>query len=780
MTLKGIVQGVGFRPFVYRLATEHQLVGSVSNHSGGVRLVIQGEAVSIDRFIETLIHRAPPLSRIDALQIEAQELQLFTGFFIVNSQPSGAIGIAMTPDQGMCPACCAELYDASSRFYRYPLTNCSHCGPRYTITQALPYDRANTSMHGFTLCDACRSAYLNPMDRRYHAQPISCPKCGPQLRFLGPRGHELSSGEGVLVAAVDALRLGEIIAVKGMGGFHLACDARQPQAVARLRQMKRRAGKPLAVMVPSVAIAQALVEGEYLEWQALQSQASPIVLMRKRLHILDASESPFLADNVAPNVPYLGVMLAYTPLHHLLLAEFEGGLVMTSANRSGQPIATQADAVLKQFMGAGFAGLVDHNRPILQGCDDSVVHLAAGKIRVLRLARGYAPYHQYHPGVTVPTLAMGAQQKAAIGLALGDQWLVSPFIGDIDDLDTFDRYQSVLENFQRLYRLLPSQRVCDSHPGYVSTQWAARLSDSESDTRLLKVGHHHAHILAVMAEHQLTQPVLGFAFDGTGWGDDQTVWGGEVLLCTVHAYQRVFRLRGFRLLGGEAAIKEPARVVLAMLLECYGLEAIKQMGLAVFQGWSDARFDNLYQMWSRGTHSPYTSSMGRLIDGLACLLGRVDVIDFEGESGLRIEQAALRASYGEPMAFNLESGVIDWQPLLEQALRRLGQDGGEASVIDACCRGLLEAVAKCICTIARRYQTQPVVLGGGVFQNRWLLNEVARQAEGLSQPLFTGEKLPVNDGGIAAGQLWYALHQDHRCDASSDSVSSFAAPHGVI
>lgn len=746
----GIVQGVGFRPFVYRLAQAHQLVGSVSNQACGVCLCVQGQAAALSAFIRELTDNPPPLSRIDALKVTPCEPKPLHEFAIEpSSAGASTYGIALAADQGICADCIADLQNPDSRFYQYPFTNCSHCGPRYSIIKALPYDRANTSMQGFAMCPECLADYQNPLDRRYHAQPISCPNCGPQLSFLNAGGQLQSGAESALVQAAKAIEGGAIIAIKGLGGFHLACDAKQAAAVAELRRLKRRERKPLAVMAANLEQARQLVVGQECEWQALQSQAAPIVLMHKA-----PSCQTWVADNVAPHVACLGVMLPYTPLHQLLLSAVNRPLVMTSANLSGASIASQSEAVLAAFGQTenGFTGVLDHNRPIQNSCDDSLVQLAGGKMRVLRLARGLAPLSRVMASSDTGVLSMGAQQKASLALALGDRWLLSPYLGDIDDFDTFTRYHQALDELLQLYRIKPQLRVCDAHPGYASSQLAEQLSEVDG-CQLLKVQHHHAHILAVMAEHHLSQPVLGFAFDGTGWGDDRSVWGGEVLLCSPNHIRRVGRLRSFRLIGGEAAIKQPARIALALLLELYSLDAIKQMRLKVFQHWDEAHLDNLFQLWTRGCNSPYTSSMGRLIDGLAALAGLVKAIDYEGESGLRMELAALKANSAAEINFVVDdSGVMDWQPLVEFAIDSAPVRQAEF------CQGVLGAIAQLVLSVAQNYPEHPVALGGGVFQNRWLMDQI-HQLWPDDWPIYSGEQLPVNDGGIAAGQLWYALHQ---------------------
>ncbi|SMY38271.1 carbamoyltransferase HypF [Photobacterium andalusiense] len=772
--ITGIVQGVGFRPFVYQLALQYALVGWVINDSEGVKIEAQGNIENLERFITSLEQQAPPLSRIDDITVISLSLWQSSEkpalFSIEKSQHCDSTTVCVSPDQGLCHACKQDIANPASRYYRYPFTNCTHCGPRYSITRALPYDRVTTSMASFALCHDCQQAYENPLDRRYHAQPISCNVCGPWTRFIDYRDDAIVDVELTQQVAINQLaqrlQAGAVVAIKGLGGFHLVCDGTNTDAVAQLRHIKHRQQKPLAVMVADIDTAQQLVTGNVIEWQALDSQARPIVLMHKS-HTIDCGESTInLADNVAPHVPYLGVMLPYTPLHYLLFAALEKNntaaiLVMTSANVSGMPIATEIEQIEQQFSGM-IDSVLDHNRPIVHACDDSVVHYAGEKIRTLRMARGYAPYSHFGHQAETITLALGAQQKSTIALALPKQWVLSPYIGDLNNLDTEQRYQQTVADLQQLYQVTAEQIVCDKHPSYYSTAYAKQLiTATEMPVNRLQVQHHHAHILAVMAEFNLTEPVLGFTFDGTGWGDDDTVWGGEVLLASCQDYQRIGKLRPFRLIGGEQAIKQPARLLFAMLLECYALDDIKAMQLSAFSTWTEAHFNNLHQLWQSGSRSPYTSSIGRLIDAWACLLGLVDKVNYEGQCGLLLEQAAKQNIYHIPLSFQISAaGIIDWQPLFTHVLPLVSDVSDERRQpwINSLAHSMLMAIAKMIATIAKQYPSHAVVLGGGVFQNRVLVDHIYRQFSEHSQPLYCGEKLPSNDGAIAAGQLWYALH----------------------
>lgn len=803
--ISGVVQGVGFRPFVYQLATRHQLFGSVCNDASGVHIDVQGLSERLDRFIAELHHSAPPLSRVDQITVAEQRPHQVDAFTIVHSECENQVSVSVSPDQAMCTDCARELRDPHSRYYHYPFINCTNCGPRFSIIKQLPYDREFTSMAEFELCPDCAKAYHNPLDRRYHAQPVSCDVCGPQVTWHTPEHGQYDQTQTqtktkqrdlAITEAAETIGQGGVIAVKGLGGFHLVCNAQNEVAVQKLRALKHRQRKPLAVMVRDVASAEQLVCGEPLEWQALSSQAAPIVLMKLRD---DAQSKCFaVAPSVAPSMRYLGVMLPYTPLHLLLFDELQKwhitSLVMTSANVSGVPLATEMNQVVEQF-GGQLDGVLNHNREIVNACDDSVVHFAAGAIRTLRMARGYAPYSQACEGIEHSIMAVGAQQKSSIAFAIPGQWMLSPYLGDIDDIDTQQRFIAMTDYFPSLYKTTPQQWCGDRHPGYFSTQFL-----HQQPGHIQTLSHHYAHLLAVMAEHRHTDSVLGFAFDGTGWGDDDTVWGGEVLVADIHGYQRVAHLRPFRLIGREQAIFEPARIVFAMLLEQMSVSEIEALALPLFRTWSHDRFTNLHRLWLAEKHSPYTSSIGRLFDGVAALIELVIKPDFEGESGLVMEQRVQLLDHrcpNDPKAVRVSDEIdkkqyisidkefldhrcpnqdkavhemlsaqwsliwndqkqLDWWPMLACLVRHA--DSVTPQWQNQVSRRLIDELANSIVSLASNYPELTVVLSGGVFQNRQLLNRVTEQLSEQGHQWMTGKVIPVNDGGIAAGQLWYGIH----------------------
>ncbi|NEX89214.1 carbamoyltransferase HypF [Aeromonas rivipollensis] len=769
--MDGIVQGVGFRPFVYGLALRHGLAGYVLNDANGVTISAEGSPEQLATFARELRELAPPLSRIDRFSERALPLchdpdydGAFHGQFRIKaSQQQSAATVAISPDQGMCEACARDVANPADRHHYYPFTNCTHCGPRYTIIRRLPYDRPHTAMAGFTMCPRCAAAYENPLDRRYHAQPVSCPECGPHLSWRN--GNALAEREDALQAAARALQTGKLIAVKGMGGYHLICDARSESAVARLRELKRRERKPLAVMMGSLAEARRHVTGCEAEWKLLASQARPITLLRKRTKDDRLSESQHtaapLADGIAPGIPYLGVMLPYTPLHQLLLDACAMPLVATSANGRGSPILIECEAVVRE-LGSEIDGILDHNRPILHPCDDSLVQWAGGRSQTLRLARGYAPCTpSLKQAVKVPLLAVGAQQKNQLALAFGRQRIYSPYIGDLHSLPMQGHFEQTLATFRELYDLKPELLVSDRHPGYLSHQWAKGYCRDHNATHL-EVQHHHAHLLGVMAEHDITGPVLGFTFDGTGLGDDGTLWGGELLLADVKGFDRVAHLAPFKLIGGEAAIREPVRQLLGLLFESYGVAEISALDIPAINKLPLERISNLHQLWHLGRNAPHTSSIGRLFDAVAALLGVIDTPDYEGEAGLLLEAAALQLSPDElpfPLTFGLSLSAegplqIEWAELLNTLVGERRKGTSTASLA----AGFIRAISALVVALAERFPGYPVALGGGVFQNRVLMDQLVPALEAAGRQVLTSETLPLNDGGIAAGQLWFAIH----------------------
>ncbi|WP_412502650.1 carbamoyltransferase HypF [Shewanella chilikensis] len=798
--IKGIVQGVGFRPWIFQLAKRFQLTGHVLNDGQGVSILVQGPEMALASFRAALDTERPPLCRIDELTVSHAQVQDLQDFTIAHSSAGQAAAIVTVgSDKSSCDACLAEIRDPNNRHFGYPFTNCTHCGPRYTIIRNLPYDRHNTAMAGFALCDACRQAYEDPMDRRYHAQPVSCPKCGPELTLRGAGGEILAKREQALAQTIALIEQGKILAIKGLGGFHLICDAGNHDAVTELRRRKCRPAKPLALMMPSIEFAKQYAEGSSAEWQLLSSQERPIVLMAKKQHQADA---PALSSAIAPDIDRLGLFLPYTPLHTLLLDGLQRPLVATSANRSGEPIITDGDEVLQQLGKPPLAvvdAILDHNRPIINGCDDSVVQMLDDELQVLRLARGYAPLSLPSKSLAsmnivskslaskdsgdnssnkLPSLlAVGPQQKNTLALNIGNQLYLSPHIGDLFSVEAEGYFERTLQSFQRLYRFEPEAIIRDKHPDYASSRWAERQS-----ARQLEVQHHFAHLLAVMAANDYSGKVLGFSFDGTGLGDDNQLWGGELLLADCQGFQRLATLSPMTLLGGEQAIREPWRLLYSLLLQNHGIEELQQ--LAVFAAEPAAKLTNLGKLANSGI-GPKSHSIGRLFDAAAALLANLRLSQYEGQAGIILETLARRAIAAgkqqrveklglelklehelEPTNTRAELVLGQWQsaPLFSALLLawRTEPDSELLALafIQAIGKGIITAALKARNWLkAEGIDELPLVLSGGVFQSRLLSEYCHRELARLEFHRLKPGLVPVNDGGIALGQLWYGLHQ---------------------
>jgi len=789
--VRGIVQGVGFRPFVYRLATGLDLAGWVRNGSDGVHIRLEGDTEKIEAFLHRLEEEAPPLARIDSVAVEEAESTEGEGFEIIHSDAVAPKSTAVSPDMTVCDACLAEMSDPADRRYGYPFINCTDCGPRYTITRTVPYDRPNTSMAVFEMCEACRAEYEDPMSRRYHAQPIACSVCGPSLSLRLRSEKRKTKSEKFRLATLDdasdpirecveLLKEGKIVAVKGLGGFHLMCDATDDEAVRRLRERKRRPTKPFALMVKDLATAESLCEMNERERELLNSKERPIVLLKKRGEaFLANNQLPItnyqISGSVAPNIDRLGLMLPYTPLHHLLFDRLDVPLVATSANLSDEPIIRDGEE-LEEKLGHVVDVILDHDRKIVNACDDSVAQVIGGEwVQWLRVARGVAP-------LTLPLaaerkaksakrkagriLAVGAQQKNTIALALEDRIILSPHIGDLGSLESMEYFERTVETFRRFYDFTPETVVHDLHPGYETTKWAKNLPTTHYPLPTdIAVQHHYAHALAAMAEYDEKGPCLAFVWDGTGYGIDGTIWGGEVLVADVKGFERVGHLRPFRLLGGERAVREPRRVALALLFELYSLEEILTMSNPAVQAFSSGEIRLLHQAWQKGLNAPVTTSMGRLFDAVASLAGICQKVSYEGEAGLLLEAVASKrsekvksksekfriASPGDAFCLKKEiegQTILDWEPLV----RRLAE-GDDTTV-----GGFIPVLAELIASVSGNYPDLPIILSGGVFQNRTLCEAVLPKLE--SRKVLLPCHTPVNDGAVALGQLWYALHKD--------------------
>jgi len=732
--IKGIVQGVGFRPFVYREARSHAIVGFVVNTPDGV--VIEAEGSACNLFIESLHANLPERARIDSIEIFQREAIGYSDFEIRNST-LGEGSVAIPLDTALCLACQAEMDDPLNRRYRYPFINCTDCGPRYTIIQIPPYDRVRTSMKHFTMCQECEVEYNDPMSRRYHAEPISCPQCGPQLKFLDNKGNEIA-GDPVDLA-VQMLKSGKIIALKGLGGFHLMCDATSESAVSQLRERKRRKGKPLAVMFRSLEQLEAYAEINETERALITGVIKPIVIVR-------AKEGTNLSSLIAPRIDRLGVFLPYTPLHRLLFEMVDFPLVATSANISDEPIIVRTEEISRR-LGHVVEGILSHERSIINPLDDSVVQVAEGRVTLLRMGRGFAPhtlYGSHHFEKSI--LAVGAHQKSAIALGIKENMILSGHIGDLGSVEADNYFEKTVQTFKRFYECEPTLLIHDLHPQYGSTRYV-----SAQKREHLGVQHHYAHILACMAEYGLKEKVLGFAFDGTGYGEDGSLWGGEVLIADTHGYERSGYLKPFALLGGDKAIKEPRRIGLSLLFECFSLDEVLTLKSPTTESFLPHEIRTLHHMWVKKLNAPLSSSMGRLFDAVASLGGFIQSLDYEGQGGM-IMESFVDVTVEGAFAFEVHNGVIDLSQMIREIIT-MGEDADTKRVIAS---RFLATIEEIIHYFARLYPELPIVIGGGVFQNRALMSRLYRRFG--STRFYAQQQTPINDGSIALGQLYYALH----------------------
>jgi len=788
LQMEGLVQGVGFRPFVHRLATALELAGWVENTAAGVCLELEGPAAALEAFLARLPLERPPHSRLDRLQHQWLPPQASAGFRILTTAAQGAPGrppaaatALQLPDLAPCAACLAELSDPASRRCGYGFTSCAHCGPRFSIQRALPFERRHTALASFPLCAACAADYADPSNRRFHAQTTSCPACGPRLSWFtagGPRLWDPARPSGpispCLAAALAALRAGRIVALQGVGGFQLLCLARSEAAVAELRRRKGRPEKPFALLAPDLPWVRRHCLLGPAEEKLLTAPAAPIVLLRRR-HGDACGVGPGIALGVAPHNPWLGVMLAASPLHALLLRELGEALVASSGNRSGEPLCADPERV-EEDLGAIADGFLGHNRPIANPVDDGVIQLAAGAPMLLRHARGQAPSVHVltpllpHPDRLAGVVAMGGQLKGslAIGVAGGRAWL-GPHLGDLDSLAAEQRLRQVLRDALERFGLLPRCFVVDGHPAYASRRIGAELA-AAAGVPLLEVQHHQAHLLACMAEHGLPPPAVGVAWDGAGHGSDGTLWGGECLRLEepggAAAFTRLARLRPFPLPGGERAMREPRRAALGLLYAGCGPAALDGdarllPSLAAF-GAEERRV--LARMLQQQLQSPLCSSVGRLFDAIASLLGLAQRCSFEGQAALRLEAAARAAlpavpgrlapaAAGYMMAISPgghgEPWLLDWQPLLEALLHDLAADRPVESIALA----FHQALAQLLPALAAQLGVKRLLLSGGCFQNRLLLELAVECLADAGIEALWPRRIPCNDGGLALGQL---------------------------
>ena len=786
LKIQGAVQGVGFRPFIYRLATELGLTGWVNNSSSGVTVEIEGERSQLATFLDRLKLSAPPLSDIQSV-VSSEHNPVGYRDFKIKTSTSGAKTALILPDLATCNGCRQDILNPDNRRYRYPFTNCTNCGPRFSIIETLPYDRPNTSMKQFAMCDRCRAEYQNPLDRRFHAQPNACSECGPHLELWDCQGNILATHDDALLATTEAIRQGKIVAIKGLGGFHLVVDAYDEIAVQRLRDRKHRPHKPLALMYPNLERVKADCEVSPPEAKLLLSPQAPIVLLTSKL--TKDPLHPYAL--ITHHSPYIGVMLPYTPLHHLLTQELGFPIVATSGNFSGEPICIDNQEALGKLAHIADLFLV-HNRPIVRPVDDSIVRVIGGEEQILRRARGYAPLpitSPLSPHLPIPPstpqsdakpiiLGVGGYLKNAIAFLKDNRIFLSQYIGDLNTVATYERFQQTIEDFQNLYELKPIKVACDLHPNYLSTNYAHSLDTNQKNSELrsvaspegstpnseflITVQHHYAHVLSCMVDNglDLDEPVLGVAWDGTGYGLDGTIWGGEFLTITNTGFERVAHLKTFFLPGGEKAIQEPTRIAIALLYQTYGnydyiLKCLSN--LPCIAAFTHRELDVLRTMLEKKINTPITSSMGRLFDGVAALLGIRQQISYEGQAAIELESTIGDLTTDEAYSFELIKSnqttnptiIIDWQASVQEIAIEFTNQVPIAEIAAKFHNTLVEIII----AVAKQIGRKQIVLTGGCWQNKYLTKRAIARLKQENFIPYWHHQIPCNDSGLAVGQI---------------------------
>jgi hydrogenase maturation protein HypF len=720
-TIDGIVQGVGFRPYVYKLAIKHQLFGFVLNNSNGVILEVEGNEEKLSLFEKELFTSPPPLAKITNSIKEVIPLQNETEFLIINSNESKTKTTLISPDIAICNDCRDDIKN-NPHFKNYFATNCTNCGPRYSIIKTVPYDRCNTSMEKFIMCEECEEEYTNPLSRRYHAQPIACEKCGPQLSLIGKDGNTIPSNEPIKDIAFK-IKNGHIVAIKGIGGFHLVCDSKNDSVIEKLRVFKNRPSKPFALMCKDIEQINSFANVNQKEKELLTSKEAPIV-------ILDTKNEFSLSSFIAPNISKIGCMLPYSALHILLFEYLDDPIIATSANLGDEPIITSSETIKEKLPFIEF--ILDLDRDIINAIDDSLVQVVDNQIQILRLARGYAPkVINLNNKIDNKILSVGANQKSTISLAYEDKIILSPHIGDLGSNKSFDYFTRTIETFKRFYDFKPDAFISDKHQGYASSKWA-----KQQNITLKQVQHHLAHIYSVKAEHHLSGDYLGFSFDGTGLGDDETLWGGEIFV----GNERKYHFKAIKLLGGEKAIKEPRRVALSLLFDRYRLEETQNLELECVKSFSKIELTMLYQAYIKNLNAPLSSSVGRLFDAVASLSSLCQYQSYEGEAGLLCE-SVYDKNIKENYTYCISNGEIT-----------IDFDYFDTKIVSK----FINTLVKIIIDIAK-IEKKDVILSGGVFQNKTLLNLVIKNLKAEKINYYYNQTTPCNDGGISLGQLYYGV-----------------------
>ncbi|MEN8191168.1 MAG: carbamoyltransferase HypF [Bacteroidota bacterium] len=741
INIRGAVQGVGFRPFIYRLAANLDLKGFVYNSSQGVFIEAEGDKHILEEFILKIEKEKPELSFISGMEFSFLDSIGFEEFKIIDSKCEDEKSTIILPDIAVCEDCLQEMNNSSNRRYHYPFINCTNCGPRFSIIESLPYDRPNTSMKEFIMCEECQAEYENPLDRRFHAQPTACPKCGPQVELISSEGEKVVGNSAIDLTA-DKVREGKIIALKGLGGYQLIVDARNDDAVKQLRERKHRDEKPFALMFPSIDSINEACDVSEFEKRVLQSPESPIVLLKRK-----DENSTDVAESVAPGNPYLGIMLPYTPIHHLLLNNLDLPIVATSGNISEEPICIDEKEAFEKLTGIADYFLI-HNRPIVRQVDDSIVRVVLGREMVLRRARGYAPLpiHLSEDKSQKSILAVGGHLKNSIALKLNENVFVSQHIGDLSTESAYSAFIKVIDDFERLYESEPSEIICDLHPEYLSTLFA-KLSEGKCKP----IQHHYAHVASCRAENQVTGSALGVAWDGTGYGFDNTIWGGEFFISNENEFSHIAQFKQFPLPGGEKAIKEARRAALGALYELYGENVFNNYVLIEELTFTSNETEILRSMLNKNINSPKTSSVGRLFDAVSALLGVSSISNYEGQSAMKLEFLVDKNISGE-YQFELienEKILIDWSKMIESILSELNM-GITISEISTKFHNTLSRI---ILDVAQLVGEEKVILSGGCFQNIYLVEKTIELLESNNRKVYIHQRVPTNDGGIALGQI---------------------------
>ncbi|WP_228199793.1 carbamoyltransferase HypF [Aliarcobacter cryaerophilus] len=740
MKVYGTVQGVGFRPFVYNLAIKYNLYGYVNNDNIGVNIEVSGKTNDISSFLEELKNNPPPLVVIEDIKIEDSNKQFFE-FKIENSNSCDNKTTTIPPDIAICKDCIDDIFDKNNFRYRYSLTNCTNCGPRYSIIKTVPYDRINTSLKDFSLCKKCQNEFENPTNRRYHAQAISCEDCGPTT-FL------YDSKQTLIASKIDAINLaskyindGKILAIKSMGGFHIICDASNDKTIIKLREFKKRATKPFAVMFKDTNILKEYTKYSQIEENILTSKQRPIVLLEKK-------ENQNISNFVAPNIKKIGCFLPNSALHYLLFENLSKPIIATSANLNGEPIiTTKEDIFLKLNNLVDF--ILDYNREILNSCDDSIVQVVNEKIIKLRNSRGYAPNSLKVAGkFSKKILSLGANQKSTFSIAFDNKIITTPYLGDLDSIASIENYKKTVENLLSFYDFVPEIIVCDKHPKYESTKFAFWLLDKNPNLELVQIQHHYAHVLAVLAENSLKDDVLAFVFDGTGYGDDKNIWGGEVFIANKKEYKRAYHLKYFKLLGAELAIKEPKRVALSLLFDNFTLEEILDLPLDFLNSFEKSEIKILYTLWQKNLNSPLCSSFGRLFDAVCSLANILHIQEFEGQTGLYIENL-YDENIKEFFSYEIINNTIDFSKMIKEILKEKDKRIVASKFINT--------VANIVLEISNLHKDLPIVLSGGVFQNKTLVEILLKRFQKINRKVYLGEKYSPNDESISLGQVYFQL-----------------------